>query len=358
MIEWSGNRTHVLLNPRMPPDQQEKLERRGRSARLPGHVIIATSGSSGVLKLVALSKEAVLASAAAINARLEATASDVWCCVLPTFHVGGLGIHARAHLAGSRVVSMSWTPQGFAVSDATLASLVPAQVHDLVNSGLKPPSRLRALLVGGGALHSDLNDKALALGWPVLPSYGMSECSSTIAVCDVVLPHIQARQEADGRLAFRGPSLFTGYITDAGLTDPKIDGWFVTDDVGEVEGRELRVHGRRGDFIKIGGESVDLARLDRILESVRGSVDAAIVAVADDRLGNVIHLVATAEAGDVIEKFNERVLPFERIRRTHHVASIPRSSLGKLLRSELARRLTPERSENREAIQNPEGKRQ
>ena len=358
MIEWSGNRTHVLLNPRMPLDEQEKLERRGRIARLPGHIIIATSGSSGGLKLVALSKEAVLSSAAAVNERLQATTSDVWCCVLPTFHVGGLGIHARAHLTGSRIVTMSWVPQAFADTDATLASLVPAQVHDLVNSGLKPPSRLRAILVGGGALHSDLNDKALELGWPVLPSYGMSECSSTIAVEDLLLSHIDAQQEADGRLAFCGPSLFTGYITEAGLTDPKIDGWFVTDDVGEVDGRTLHVHGRRGDFIKIGGESVDLARLDRILESVRGSVDAAIVAVADDRLGNVIHLAATSDAGAVTEQFNARVLPFERIRRTHHVSSIPRSSLGKLLRSELARRLMPQRGDDRDAIENPERKRQ
>jgi O-succinylbenzoic acid--CoA ligase len=356
MIDWASNRTHVLLNPRLPLDDQEKLERRGRAARLPGHVIIATSGSSGGLKLVALSKEAVLASAAAVNERLEATASDVWCCVLPTFHVGGLGIHARAHLAGSRVVSMSWVPQAFVGTDATLASLVPAQVHDLVNSGLKPPSRLRAILVGGGALNSELNDKALASGWPVLPSYGMSECSSTVAVSNVLLSHIDARED-DGRLAFCGPSLFTGYITEAGLTDPKIDGWFITDDVGEVDGRTLRVHGRRGDFIKIGGESVDLARLDRILESVRGSVDAAIVAIADDRLGYVIHLATTAEADTVIERFNASVLPFERIRRTHRISSIPRSSLGKLLRGELARRLPPERNDDRNAVQQPERKR-
>src|SRR5205085_7216861 len=97
---------------------------------------------------------------------------------------------------------------------------------------------------------------------------------------------------------------------------------------------------------------------DRILESVRGSVDAAIVAIADERLGNVIHLATTSEADAVIEQFNARVLPFERIRITHHVSSIPRSSLGKLLRSELARRLTPQRSHNSDPVQNPERKRQ
>jgi O-succinylbenzoic acid--CoA ligase len=340
MIEWSGDRTHVLLNPRLPLDEQEKLERLARASRLRGHVIVGTSGSSGALKLVALSKEAVLASAAAVNERLEATSNDVWCCVLPTFHVGGLGIFARAHLTGSRVIQMSWTPQAFASTEATLASLVPAQVHDLLTADLKPPSGLRAILVGGGAFDADFDERARARGWPVLPSYGMSECCSTVTVCEVLLSHLDAREERGGRLAFRGASLFTGYITEEGLIDPKVAGWFVTDDVGEVDERVVRVHGRRGDFVKIGGESVDLARLDRILDSVRHSIDAAIIAVPDSRLGHVIHLAASVEAGDIVERFNARVLPFERIRHVHRVRSIPRSSLGKLLRSELVRRVT------------------
>ncbi len=343
MIEWANDRTYVLLNPRLPGDEREKLERLSRVARLKSHVILATSGTSGALKLVALSKEAVLASAAAVNERLEVTATDSWCCVLPTFHVGGLGIYARAHLAGSRVIPLPWAPHAFASTEATLASLVPTQVRDLIVSGLRPPPRLRAILVGGGVFDPDLDAKARAAGWPVLASYGLSECASTVSVCDVLLSHLQARSDEEGRLGFRGASLFTGYITDEeGFVDPKIDGWFASDDVGEVDGRILRVHGRRGDFIKIGGESVDLARLDRILDSVRGGVDAVLFAMPDDRLGHVIHLASTGESGEIIERFNERVLPFERIRAAHPVRSIPRSSLGKLLRAELIRRVMSE----------------
>ena len=342
VIDWGGERTHVLLNPRMQLEEQERLERMARGARLRSHIFVTTSGSSGALKLVALSKEAVLASAAAVNHRLEATASDVWCAVLPSFHVGGLGIHARAHLAGSRVVTMPWSPRTLADSDATLASLVPAQVHDLVNSGLRAPSRLRAILVGGGAFHPDLDEKARAAGWPVLASYGMSECASTIAVRDVLLPHIEARADDEFRLAFRGSSLFTGYVTEEGFSDPKVDGWFLSEDIGEVDGRTLRVQGRKGDFIKIGGESVDLARLDRILESVRGGVDAVLIAAPHTRLGHVIQLVSTRDASQVVERFNECVLPYERIRGTHRIDSIPRSTLGKLLRAELTRRVARE----------------
>ena len=342
VIDWSGDRTHVLLNPRLPADEQERLERLGRASRLRGHIIVATSGSSGTLKLVALSKEAVLASAAAVNERLEVTSADIWCRVLPIFHVGGLGIHARAHLAGARVISMSWDPRAFALTDATLLSLVPTQIHEpstlqtaSAAASVKPPARLRAVLIGGGALDAELQTRALAAGWPVLASYGMSECASTVTVEDVLLSHLNARVEGDGRLAFRGLSLLTGYIDESGLVDPKVDGWFVSQDVGEVDERRVRVRGRRGEFIKIGGESVDLARLDRILDSVRGGVDAALLPVADDRLGNIIHLAVAGSADDIVEKFNARVLPFERIREIHHVNSIPRSSLGKLLRSQL-----------------------
>src|SRR5207244_12310235 len=114
----------------MPAAERAALER--AVAPLPGHVLVATSGTTGDVKLVALSKEAILASAAAVNTRLGARRGDVWCCVLPTFHVGGLGIHARAHLTGSRVIGMAWDPHAFARTEATLASLVSAQVHDLV----------------------------------------------------------------------------------------------------------------------------------------------------------------------------------------------------------------------------------
>jgi O-succinylbenzoic acid--CoA ligase len=352
MIDWSSAETHVLLNPRLPEPERKRLE--ALTPPLRGHILLATSGSTGPLKLVALSKEAFLASAAAVNKRLDAKAADIWCCVLPTFHVGGLGIYARAHQSGSRVMAMPWEPRTFATTEATLASLVPAQVHDLVAAGLQPPRNIRAVLVGGGAFDPQLTLKAQALGWPVLSSYGMTECCSTVSISEILLSHLDARREEDGRLAFRGDSLLSGYVTESGYVDPKIDGWFISDDVGEVDGRRLRVHGRRGDFIKIGGESVDLMRLDRILDSLRGSVDAALLAAADERLGSVIHLAVVGEPKNIVEAFSGRVAPYERIRKVHRVRSIPRSSLGKLLRNELLSEVIAEEREDGESIEQPE----
>jgi len=317
----------------MPQAERERLET--LVPRIDAHVFVATSGSTGAIKLVALSKQAILASAAAVNERLEVTSRDVWAAVLPLFHVGGLGVYARCHLAGARALTMQWDPRAFAESDATIASLVPAQVRDLVAAGLKPSAKLRAILVGGGIFEMDRTE------WPALPSYGMTECCSTIAIEGTLLNHIDARREPDGRLAFRGPSLFTGYATEDGLIDPKIDSWFISEDLGEVDGRTLRVEGRAGDFIKIGGESVDLKRLDRILRELAGD-DAAIVAAPDERLGHVIHIATTSEP-TFVDAFNDRVHPFERIREVHRVDKIPRSPLGKLLRAELVKTVTVDR---------------
>ena len=102
-IDWLSDQSHVLLNPRMPVEERVRLE--SWVLDLPGHLWLSTSGTTGVLKLTALSKRAVLASGAAVNRRLQAGAHDVWLCVLPAFHVGGLGIHARAFLSGARVVA-------------------------------------------------------------------------------------------------------------------------------------------------------------------------------------------------------------------------------------------------------------
>ena len=90
LIDWTSGESYVLLNPRMPREEEARL--RSLVIDLQAHVWLATSGTTGALKLAALSKNALLASAAAVNRHLASDAGDVWCCVLPGFHVGGLGI--------------------------------------------------------------------------------------------------------------------------------------------------------------------------------------------------------------------------------------------------------------------------
>ncbi|MFL5813970.1 MAG: AMP-binding protein [Bdellovibrionia bacterium] len=386
-LDWKSAATHVLFNPRMPAADAQEIEQRLKSLKpLESHLWIATSGSTaqvaGQLKWVALSKAAILASAQAVNQHLTSTSRDVWVTVLPTFHVGGIGIYARAYLSEAKVVSglltdtsgnTKWDARHFhracVENDATLSALVPTQVYDLVQAKLEAPKTMRAVVIGGAALSESLYLEALQLGWPLLPSYGMTECCSQIATASLaslkacparfpefeLLSHVKAGQSAKGKIRIKSPSLLTGLaiLSQDGdrWMDPKVDGWFQSEDMGEIitaaQGRFLTVRGRSSDFVKIGGESVDLNRLSAVLTQVRtqaaSSIDLIILPMEDERLGSVIHGVTAAseespagsEARRIFDQFNSRVLPYERIRKIHFVPSIPRSPLQKLLKSEL-----------------------
>lgn len=361
MIAWDDPRTDVLLNPRLTADDAARVH--ALIAAVPplaSHVWLTTSGATGRLKPVALAKHSLLVSAEAVNRHLDSGARDVWLNVLPTFHVGGLGVHARAYLSGARVVTLeSWDVSAFVRALAeewvTLTSLVPAQVFDLVQASHQAPPSLRAVVVGGGVLGEELRQRARARGWPTLPSYGTTECASQVATADLasldrhdapdlrLLPHIAARTDPVGRLEIRSDALFTGYATDTGLEDPKRDGWWRTDDLGAVRGETLVVHGRADDVIKIGGELVNLAALEtRLAEAIAATApdtDAAVIALPDPRLGQAITLaVATpdpATAARLRDAFNAAVLPFERARTCHCVHAIPRTALGKVARRPL-----------------------
>jgi len=368
MIDWQSNENNLLLNPRMPMNDRTLFVEAWRQIcadlGVQGQIGIATSGSSGSSrgKLVLLSRNAILASAQAVNERLNSDTGDIWMKTLPTFHVGGLGIYARAHLSGAKVVESQlskWNAREFAAelerSNATLLSLVPTQVYDLVQEGLRAPESLRAVIVGGGRLHRDLHVRALELGWPVLPSYGLTECSSQVATaltpddpCLVPLAHVKVRvSEATGRIEITSAALLTGWIEfdpsgGARFHDPKKDGWYVTEDHGQLEkDGSLIVLGRTVDFVKIGGEGVSLARLEEKLAALKETLswkgEAAILAAYDERLGAKIVLLTSEGAADVsalVERFNSDVLPFERIRSVHVLPELPKSPLGKLLRGE------------------------
>ena len=368
-VDWSSSESVLLLNPRLAPERARELERAWREhveARFSGQIGIATSGSTGDeggARLVALSKEAFLHAARAANERLRATSSDVWMKALPIFHVGGLAVAARASLSGSRAVPFAaekWSSEEFhralGESGATLLSLVPTQLFDLVRESLQAPKTVRAVIVGGGRLESRLREEALRLGWPVLPSYGMTECGSQVATAVSPddprlrpLSHVELRVGAEDRIEIRSRALLTGQLRfgpggKAVFEDPKsIDGWFATSDRGRIEADgSLVVHGRTQDFVKIGGEGVLLSRLEETLERIRLSSgyrhDAALLAAADERLGARIVLVTDASDGldarRLVDEFNSSVMPFERVRSVHSLEKVPRSPLGKLLRGE------------------------
>jgi o-succinylbenzoate---CoA ligase len=388
-VEFPLSGKFILFNPRLPFYETEQVSRRLNSlVELPDHFWLATSGSTaqskGEIKWVSLSIPAVLAAAQGVNTHLAVSETDFWLHALPFFHVGGLGILARAHLSGSKwkdalIVQKDgfrqWEPHHFyqraVETEATLSALVPTQVYDLLKLGYKSPTTLRAIIVGGAALSVELYNEARASGWKLLPSYGLTECCAQVATASLsslrsdkaveqlpglkILPHVQIRTEKNisgAPLQMRGSSLLSGYafLREGGkpdvFVDPKVDGWYQSEDLGEIKSGSLVVAGRNTDFVKVGGESVDLTRLNGIFEKLKvdlkPNVDLVITAIPDSRLGHYIagiyegsHPECPVPVQEFFDQFNKMVLPFERVRSIHGIKKIPRSPLQKLLKAEL-----------------------
>jgi o-succinylbenzoate---CoA ligase len=386
-VDWESRETVVLANPEWVQRQSGGLaDVTRRLPALDAHVWVSTSGTSrdvaGRLRWIALSKEAFLASARAVNDHLSVAASDVWAHALPVFHVGGLGILARGCLSRSPVVpavSERWSAAGFHAvvgrARATLTALVPSQVHDLVAAGLRSPPPLRGIVVGGARLEPALYAAARALGWPCLPSYGLTETCSQVATAALaslgtteypaelpVLSHAEIRADEGGRLSIRAASLLTCCAEFDGdevrVWDPKRDGWLETDDTGRVSDASVEVLGRTSEFVKVLGEKVSIQRVEDHAwrwaerEGLRGisGFDLGVVGIPHSRLG--VELVAAlaigpdpgpvrreALAASLDAYGREELLPFERLQRVAWVDAIPRTTLGKVQRALLERQV-------------------
>ncbi len=318
-----------------------------------------TSGTEGARKWVGLTNESLQISARAVNEHFGITERDHWLLALPTHHVGGFGILARAYLSGSPITRLEgkWNAAAFVQQcenvGATLASLVPTQIVDLVAAQLRAPASMRAVLVGGGSLNAELEAAALDLGWQVHRTYAMTETGSSVAAQPrpgaelEVLPIWQVHTDAEGVLTVSGPALAQGYATcEEGCWrwEPiPAEGLRTRDrvEIIEAEGkRRLRFLGREAGTVKILGELVALGPIQDRIEALRlrlgsSTADAAVCDVADARKESRLVLAVSgmteSEAAQMQKGLNEMLRPFEQIQDVRMLHAIPRSDLGKVL---------------------------
>lgn len=349
----------LQLNPKLPQETQTvfvNLYEKFKHEFSPDSLWLATSGTTSGMKggsLVVLSHEALEVSARAVNAHLQVSSQDRWGLALPLFHIGGLMILIRAALVGVGVSRFdeSWDARRFHrwLGDArvTLLSLVPTQVFDLVEAGLTAPRGLRAVIVGGARLEPELFQRARDLGWPLLVSYGMTECGSQVATGSLAEPgvlrpllHVEARS-VDGVIEIRSRAMMTAKLDLVGTVTRMNDGeWYRTSDRGaviDIGGQPaLEIHGRVGDVVKILGELVDVARLNGVLHAllpaasrVRVSRKLKLKTESDLRAGASLTLIYGKELGlsesevdGLVNRYNELVAPFERVSNRREVDTV------------------------------------
>ncbi len=274
-------------------------------------LVVETSGTTSRPKRVALSSDALLASAAASQAALGAPGQ--WILALPTHYIAGLQVLVRSIAAGTTPAVLapgSFDPRAFAELAASMdarvaryTSLVPTQLHRLVEAAEDVATgddarrvrdavrRLEAILVGGQATPPHLVDRAAALGWRVVRTYGSSETAGG-CVYDGVPVATAAVAVVDGQVELAGPMLAEGYLGDPRATDAAFgehDGrrWYRTGDGGELVDGVLRITGRLDDVVISGGEKLRLAAVEEAVRSL-GAWEARLaeaVAVPGEHAG-------------------------------------------------------------------------
>ncbi len=290
--------------------------------------VIATSGSSGIPKRVALSAEALRASAEATAARIG---SGRWLLALPVGYVAGLQVLVRSLLAGTEPVALEGQFSPVAFAEATLSmvrtgsetlftSLVPAQLATLLDAADEPGVRTalrmyRAILVGGQSLPEPMRERGADLGARLVRTYGSTETSGGCVYDGVPLDTVAVRT-VDGELQLAGPMLADGYIGDDALTsrmfvrDAHGIRWYRTGDLGLVEDGVVRVHGRADNVIVSGGVNISLDRVERIVRQVPGLHQAVVVGVDDAHWGEASVIVVAR--GEVLRRSESEQLAHAR----------------------------------------------
>jgi O-succinylbenzoic acid--CoA ligase len=294
-------------------------------------LVVATSGSSGEPRGVVLTHDAVAASAAATSERLAVTSDDHWLACLPLSHVGGLSVVTRALHTGTRLtVHPGFDADAVMASGATLVSLVTTALRRI------DPARFRTIVLGGARPPADRPANAVT-------TYGMTETGSGVVYDRRPLAGVDVRIVAN-EVHVRCPMLLRCYRDGSVPVTP--DGWFPTGDLGELDaGGSLTVYGRRGDLIITGGENVWPEAVEAALRDIPGVGDVAVLGLPDDEWGQAVTaLVAPTDRTSPVtlellrEAVKEQLPAYCAPRRVVYVADLPRTTLGKLRRSELLRR--------------------
>lgn len=282
-------------------------------------LVVQSSGSTARPKRVALSTDALLASAAAAESALGGAGQ--WLLALPTTYIAGLSVLVRSICAETDPVAVEGhvDPSSFAHAASQLTharrftSLVPAQLSTLLDhpDSTAALRRFDRVLVGGQSTPLPLLERALAAKVRVTRTYGSSETAGGCVFDGRPIGATRLRI-VDGQIEVAGPTLAEGYLADPERSDAAFYAdnsarWYRTGDSGSIdEFGVLTVTGRLDDVIISGGLKVSLGELESLLRRATPLHDAVVLAADDERWGQAAVVVSTI--GSSVDKLRPVVI--------------------------------------------------
>ncbi len=209
-----------------------------------------------------------------------------------------------------------------------------------------------AMISGGGALSSELEQFWNGLGFVVVQGYGMTETTALITLnhpfhvasgtIGKPLPGREVKIGADGEVLVRGPMISTA-TWQGGALHKREDEWLATGDLAEQQATgELKFLGRKSEVIVTSsGVNIHPEDLEAALDAQPGIAASAVVAV-ETQQGPEVFAALALRAGTnpaaAVEAANAGLAEYQRVQRwtVWPEPDLPRTSTGKVRRKAVA----------------------
>lgn len=341
-------RAHLLMPglERDAPDprgHREEIERR-RIGPNDLYMLNSTSGTTGLPKMVTQFQNRWFAyHRMAVDAG-DLTRDDVFMCLIPApYGFAQWTGKFTPTLLGARNTLMPRFDAEACLAEiersrVTVLMCVSTQFIMLLNSpdvATRDLSSLRVMFTGGEAIPYDrAAEFEERTGAAVLQFFGSNETGALsyttvrqdrdtrLRTCGEVIPFMQVRLFDDdgldvtaiggpGQPACRGPVTSLGYYDDEAANAELFteDGWMLTGDLCVLEGRTLRLVGRKTDFIIRGGKNISAAAVEEDVGSHPAVGLVAAVPMPDDVFGERVacYVVPRDGAAPTLEDLREHL---------------------------------------------------
>ncbi|OMC45622.1 acyl-CoA synthetase [Mycobacterium sp. IS-2888] len=291
-------------------------------------MMMFTSGTSGDPKAVQVTHLTVLFAGATLIARFGLDASDVCYMAMPLFHANALftGWSVAAG-AGAAMVPATFSASRLLADlrryGATFMNYVGKPLAFVLATPERPDDRDNPLrvAVGNEASDRDIAEFSRRFDCTVWDGFGSTEGAiiitredgcppgslgrgfpgvaiynpDTLAECPVATfgddGALTNADEAIGELVnTTGAGLFAGYYNDPQATDSRLrNGMFWSGDLAyrDADGW-IYFAGRSGDWLRVDGENMTTAPIERILQRLTSVSHAAVYAVPDEQVGDQV----------------------------------------------------------------------